>query len=254
MDRFADERAQGPRRSQKCLAVDPPGDRRARGFGGGDFGYCLDQFRADVPVVETDAQPCAGMRGDNIGRRIADVDREYFDVRRLEPVGPCIEFDRVDLREDADERGARIVGQMRIGDVPLRPGNIDLDHHRSAPPDLDGIAEPLRRRGLAYEAHVGDQPTRFHPIDQRDGTKGCGPLLVARDDEGKAPRMIGRARRSRHECSDAALHVDCAPAVEKAATGLRFEGCRVPAIPRWHDIEVPGKGEMRTVVVATRCQ
>src|SRR3546814_10030603 len=88
----------------------------------------ISDWSSDVcssDLVEADRQARPRRSGDDVVRAVADLDIGKFDVRRLEPRGPLVERDRVDRGQDLDQLGNRIVGEVRIGDVPLCPRHVD---------------------------------------------------------------------------------------------------------------------------------
>src|SRR3546814_17805882 len=84
-----------------------------------------------------------------------------FPTRRssdlLKPVGALVERQPLDLGEDRDQPGNRIVGEVWVGDVPLLARHVDPDIDRAAPPDLDRVAEPRHRGGFADEAERSEE-------------------------------------------------------------------------------------------------
>ena len=209
------------------------------------------QIGAVLLVVEADRQSCRGARRDHISRRIAHGDIGHLDVRRLEPVIAVIERDRVDLGQHRHQFGDRIVGELRIGNMPLTAGHFDPDVDRSAPPDLDRIAEPIGRGRFADEAQIGLQPALRQPIEDRAGAVDRRAFLVAGEQQAD-DALAGGTRGGGDEGGDRALHVDRAAPVEQIAANFGREGARGPAFARRHDIEMPGEGEMRAAGAAHR--
>ena len=69
--------------------------------------------------VEADVEHEPGLARDDVRRRIADVDADHFEVRRVE-VGVAVVERRVEQRrEHGRERPDRIVGDVRVGDMAL---------------------------------------------------------------------------------------------------------------------------------------
>ena len=63
--------------------------------------------------------------------------------------------------------GDRIVGAVGVSDMALRAGNLDPHVDRSAPADLDRVAEPRFRGRLADQDHVGTDLALAQPVDDR---------------------------------------------------------------------------------------
>ena len=117
-----------------------------------------------VAVVEADVETRARFAGNEIDRRVADVDGGEFQIRGLEMRAALVErlaHQRVDQRDDAAHRIFRAVG---IGDMALAPGDGEDAVERAAPPDLDGVAELAHIRRLAEDAMVEFFAARRRPI------------------------------------------------------------------------------------------
>jgi hypothetical protein len=85
-------------------------------------------------------------------------------------------------------------------------------------------------------------------------------FLVARDQEGDAPRMVGVVFEETLDGHDhgreAALHVRRAPAVDVAVTDVRLERVGLPfaQVARRYNVRVTGEAEQRRVGAAARPQ
>src|SRR3990167_8132999 len=69
-------------------------------------------------------------------------------------------------------------------------------------------------------------------------------LITGDDQADRAGQVVGQIVQRRDEGGDRALHVHRAAAVEQVAALFGNERVAGPARPRWHDVEMPGKGEM----------
>ena len=69
--------------------------------------------------VETDVEQEPDLGGDDVRRRIADIDADHFEVRRIEVGIARVERRVVQRREHRGERPDRVVGDVRIGDMAL---------------------------------------------------------------------------------------------------------------------------------------
>src|SRR3546814_16447564 len=98
-----------------------------------------------VAIVEADAEPGLRAAGDDVVRRVADIQVGDFDVRGLEPVGALVERQPLDLGEDRDQPGNRLVGAVWVGDLPLLAGPGAPVIYRAPPPDFDRLSEPTPR-------------------------------------------------------------------------------------------------------------
>ena len=82
---------------------------------------------------------------------------------------PSSSIQRVELGDDPREGADRIGGAVGVGDVALRARDVDPHVDRSAPADLDGVAERGFAGRLADQDHVGADVALFEPVDDRDG-------------------------------------------------------------------------------------
>ncbi|VXD02960.1 hypothetical protein SPHINGO8AM_80288 [Sphingomonas sp. 8AM] len=215
-----------------------------------DRRHPLGQVLSALEIVEADADPRRRARRNDVGRRVADHHIGDFEIRRLKPVASLIEHQCVQLGKDRDQSRDRIVGQMRVGDMPLPSGHLDPDVDRSAPSDLHHIAQRSDRGRLADETQIGQQRTFAHPFDERDGAERRGAFLVAGDDEGQPAGVCRHARRGGDEGRNRALHVDRTAPDQQAVPQVRREGIGTPPVAGRHDIDVSGKGEMRSLRTA----
>ena len=127
-------------------------------------------------VVEADVEPRARRAGDDVGGGIADLDVGDFEVGGLEPVIAVVEVPAASAdRGCATSRRHRIVGEVRVGDMALRAGHLDPGIDRSAPADLDRVAEPRVGGRLA---------------DQARGPAGC-PRSAIQSMIARVPWMAG---------------------------------------------------------------
>src|SRR5690606_30294292 len=101
----------------------------------------LAKAGAAVQVVEPDRDTRLRPLGNYVVRRVADFQLGDLDVRGLKPLRPLVELQGVEFRQHGNEAWDRVVGQVRIGDVALSPGNLEEDVHRPAPTDLHHVAE-----------------------------------------------------------------------------------------------------------------
>src|SRR5690349_1767644 len=113
----------------------PPHDRRD----------LLRERVAPLFVVETNAEARACRSGDDVGRRVADVEIRDLDVAWLKPGIPVVEHERVDLGKCRDQLGDRVVGKMGVGDMALLAGHLYPDVDRSTPADLYHVTQATDR-------------------------------------------------------------------------------------------------------------
>jgi hypothetical protein len=79
---------------------------------GGDFRHPIGQRLAGVQIVEADRHAGRGLGRDHIGGGIAAGDIGDFEVRCLKPVGALVQHMALQLGQQRDQLGQRIVGQM----------------------------------------------------------------------------------------------------------------------------------------------
>ena len=110
-------------------------------------------------------------------RRVGHVDFGDLEIARLEPVGAVIELQCIQLGQDRHKFRQRIVGQMRVSDVPLRALDRDPDIDRAAPPDFHHVAQLVHAGGLADQAQVWLVTLLVHIVDQGARTVQRGAFL-----------------------------------------------------------------------------
>src|SRR3546814_12972626 len=83
--------------------------------------------------------------------------------------------------------------RSRIGDMALHA--VDMDPHvdRSAPADLDDVAQPPRGGWLAHHAEVRTQAVRGHPLHQGQRAMDGRAFLIAGDDQADRAGQLGSA-------------------------------------------------------------
>ena len=130
--------------------------------------------------------------------------------------------------------------------------NHDLRRKRTAPPDLDHVAETVRIGRFANETGVESLALFPHrPIEKLDRSIDRRPLFVARDQKGDAP--FGKAilcdlpRDSGDKGGNAALHVHGTASVKFAIDDVGRKGWHLPIglFARRHHIRVTSKDQVR---------
>src|ERR1700733_13163985 len=132
---------------------------------------------------------------------------------------------------------------------------------RAAAADLYAIAERLDVGGFAQHAMIEFFASRGGPLQQLDRAVDGNVFLIAGDQKrdrtfwlaalvAKVLQHGGRAT------GDAALHVDGAAAIKKAAFHLAGEGPNRPRrfIARWHDVGMAGEADMRRFAADARVE
>src|SRR3546814_264818 len=142
-------------------------------------------------IVETDVETGMRVARDGVAGRIVDLEVGHLKVRRLEPFRAFVQRHGFQRGEDAGKARDRIVGQVRVGDMPLRSLDVDPDIDRAAPADLHRIAEAMFRGRLADQDHVRPDRSLRHPFHDRGRPEDGGAFLVAGDDEAERARMMG---------------------------------------------------------------
>ena len=157
--------------------------------------------------------------------------------------------ERIEQPHDAADR---IVGKMRIGDVPLLAVHDEMPGQRPAPADLDHVAERVRVGRLAEDAMVEALAALIGPLQELDRAVHGRSLLVAGDEEtdraGEVRRRLEKGERRRHHAGDAALHVDGAAPEQFAVLDDGGERIVPPAarIAGRHHVGVAGEEKVRT--------
>jgi hypothetical protein len=134
--------------------------------------------------------------------------------------------------------------------MPLDAAHGQPPRERTAPPDLDRVAEPLRVGRLADQAGIRGLAPLGQPSEHLARAIDRRALLVAGNQEadraGRALR-IEEPGRGGHEAGDRTLHVDGAPPIEHVAADLPGEGIDLPAGDiAWRDnVGMPGKTQVR---------
>ncbi len=166
---------------------DEVGERAARGEEGDGVGRIEGEGeararrrRADAPldlgaqgcrcpcVVEARVEDQPDFGRDDVGRRIADVDADDFEVGRIEIGRPGVKRGRLQRFENRRQRADRIVGELRIGDVALLAMQGQPAGERTAPAVLDRVAERGDAGRLAEQAMIEALAARARPFEQRD--------------------------------------------------------------------------------------
>ena len=184
-----------------------------------------------VAVVVADVEAGAGLAGNEIDGRIADVDRGEFEIRRRELRAAVVER-RLQRGDQGDQTADRIVGAIRIGDVALPAGDDQRAVERAAPAGLDGVAEYFHIARLAEDAVVELFAALGRPLQQLDGAVDRDALLVAGDEQRdraalrlaavrrqiiESPRR--RSRRCRLSCRPRRGRTSMSPATSPANGG-----------------------------------
>src|SRR3954468_2236250 len=136
-----------------------------------------------MQVVVADIEFRSRLRGDHVGRAVADIDRREFEVRWLELRAAMIERLLAQRHDQSRYIGDRIGGAIGIGDMALNAIHVKRARLRAATSDLDAIAELLEIAGLAKHAVVELFAARGRPLQQLDGTVDREIFLVAGDQE-----------------------------------------------------------------------
>ena len=165
-------------------------------------------------LVETNVEADADLAGNNIGRGIADINADDFEVRRIEIGRARVERRRQQRVKRPRQRASRIVGEMWIGDVPLLSDQSQAACQGAASSVLDRIAQVKNTGGFAEHAMIYLLAPVASPFDQFGCAIDGRPLLIAGKQE--CYRTVGRTRR--HETQDRSdrsrntpLHVRGAP-------------------------------------------
>ena len=126
--------------------------RRSRRGGGG---FRLSSVAGVQRSLKRMLKTSADFAGNHVGRGIADVDGDDFEVGRLE-IRACPSSSGGACSASSARGRARdgIVGEMRIGDVALLADQLQPPGQRAAPAVLDRVAE-RRRRWSARRARNG---------------------------------------------------------------------------------------------------
>ena len=215
---------------------------------------------ARVQVVVADVEVGQRRAGDHVGGGVGHRHDGRLHARRLEARRTRIHRRRRHAVDDAGQLGQGIVGEMRIGRMPLLAVHDHLGIEIAAPADLDLVAHHLGACRLAHETAVHHLAPGFHPLQHLDGAVDAGALLVAGDEEGDRaalePAGLDVIERGGDEAGDAALHVGRAPAIKNAVGNLRVERrMRPPAfLADRHDIGVPREAQMRRARTQARIE
>src|SRR5208282_1126962 len=176
--------------------LDAPNDLRLERFGRPE-------------VVEADVEHKPDLARDDVRRRVANVDADHFEVRRLE-VGVALVERGEQRRENGGERPDRIVGDVRVGDMALAAVQDEPPGQRSAPAVLDRVAERLDAGRLADDTMIEAFASGERPADQLDRAIDGRAFLVAGDEEADRPPKCppgDEAQGGRRGRREPALHI-----------------------------------------------
>ena len=181
---------------------------------------------------------------DHVGGRVPDRHVSDLKVRRLEPVGPFVEHQRIQLCQHVDQRADRIAGKVRVGDMALVPLDRQPDIDRAAATDLHHVTQAVHAGRLTHQDQIGNGTDSPHMIDQWQGAEAGRSFLVTGDDEtDRAGFLRNGGHRGDHR-RDRTLHVDRAPAIKQFTPHFGGESTGGPAFARRNDIKVAGKAEV----------
>ena len=146
---------------------------------------------------------------------------------------------------------SRIVGEMRVGGVPLHSVRRQMPGQTAAPADLDHVAENARARRLTDEAGVEGLAALRQPLEHLPGAVDRGALLVAGDQEAdrtgkRGALLVEVISHRRDKGGDRPLHVDGTAAAQRAVAERGTERIERPgrARPGGHDVGMTGKAEI----------
>src|SRR5665213_1690048 len=103
-------------------------------------------------VVKADVEQRARFARNKVDGLVADIERNEFKMRWLEVIVAVIERLRLQRRDQLHQPADRLVGALGIGDVALLASDDQMAVERTAPPDLDGVAERLDIARFAQHA------------------------------------------------------------------------------------------------------
>ncbi len=188
---------------------------------------------------------------DDVERARAGVDVGHLPRGRREMLVALVPCGRREFREGRGEVVDRVLREVRIGHVPLDSLRDEAAGERAAPPVLDGVAEVLRRRGLAHDAVVDALASRLERFHHAHGAVDRGALFVGGEQECQRAGVLGvrgdELFGGDDEGRDRGLHVGRAARVQPAVHDRGDEGIGVPLVerPRRHHVGVPGEDHQR---------
>ena len=136
--------------------------------------------------------------------------------------------------------------------MPLNTRRFDPHVDRAAAADLDRVAEPVDRRWLTDQDHVGANLALVEPVNDPRRAPGRIAFLVAGDEQRQRAGGVAEARQRGDIGRDGALHVVGAAADQQPVLDPRLEWVAGPAFARGHDVEVAGEAEMRRTLAPNR--
>ena len=126
--------------------------------------------------------------------RVADAFQlHHLEAGRREELVAIVERRAVERRQHRGERLDRIARQLGIGDVARQPVDRQDAAQGAAPPDPDGVAEPLLAGRLADDAPVQPFAAVLEYLHHPLGAVLRLAFLVAGDQEGDGAAMVGPA-------------------------------------------------------------
>ncbi len=102
-----------------------------------------------MQVVVADVEVGARGAGYHVGGGVGHRNQRRLHTRGLKARRPRIHRRGGHTIEDARELGDRVVGEMRVGRVPLLAGHRHLGIHIAAAADLDLVTQKVGAGGLA---------------------------------------------------------------------------------------------------------
>ena len=188
---------------------------------------------AGVVVVEADVEARRGLARDDVGCRIADVDRGDLQVRGLEPLRSLVERRRDQLVQHGDQTMRGVVGTLRVGGVTLAAPEPSARRSpsragrswRCRPTARDRSARRPGRRRSARPAPTAQARSLTVPLT---ASRSSSPVIRRLTRPAGGPALGDEPCGSRHERGDAALHVRGTAAVKPPIARSRRRTGRRP--------------------------
>ena len=161
--------------------------------------------------VKADVEFGLGTRRNDIGCRVADIDRCDIRCRGGEMRVAPVKFRTVHRCQHLHQPCHRIVGQMGIGDMPLCPCHNQMAAQTAPPPVLDHVTQHVGIGGFAHDAHVRDLVIGHGPFDHSYRTIQRITFFITGDQQADRPghAAANYHRRRSHKGSHTAFHIGC---------------------------------------------
>ncbi len=195
---------------------------------------------------------------DDIGCARAGGNIRYLETGGLKMLVAAIPGSRREFGQRGRHGMHRVVGELRVGNMPLNSVHRETPAQAAAPADFDGVAEGALARRLSDQAPVDGLVALAQRLHHAARAVDRRALLVAGDQECDRAAMrrvpCHEFLAGRQHGREAALHVGSPAPIQEAVLDDRKEGIAPPLVQRTrrHHIGMACEAEYRPSAPAFR--